>query len=146
MQIYLDVCALSRPFDDQSYLRIRVETEAVNLIMAYVKKGHYKLILSPVHTAETAAIDDRFEREQIQGILKRYGNQVGADLKAVRQRTDELVQSGFGVADAAHIAFAEAANAKFITCDDRLLRICSKRNICIWSGDPVKFCVMEDLK
>jgi len=30
--IYPDVCALCRPFDDQSYLRIRMETEAVNLI------------------------------------------------------------------------------------------------------------------
>ncbi|MDF2953368.1 MAG: hypothetical protein OD816_000613 [Thermodesulfobacterium sp.] len=30
--IYLDVCALCRPFDDQSYLRIRMETEAINLI------------------------------------------------------------------------------------------------------------------
>jgi hypothetical protein len=28
--IYLDVCALSRPFDEQGYLRIRLETEAVN--------------------------------------------------------------------------------------------------------------------
>lgn len=34
--VYLDVCALSRPFDDQSYLRIRIETEAVNLILSNV--------------------------------------------------------------------------------------------------------------
>jgi len=32
MPVYLDVCALSRPFDDQAFLRIRLETEAVNLI------------------------------------------------------------------------------------------------------------------
>ena len=31
--IYLDVCVLSRPFDDQSFLRIRLETEAVNLML-----------------------------------------------------------------------------------------------------------------
>ncbi|MCL4321813.1 MAG: hypothetical protein M0016_00195 [Deltaproteobacteria bacterium] len=27
--IYIDVCALCRPFDDQSLLRIRLETETV---------------------------------------------------------------------------------------------------------------------
>ena len=37
--VYLDVCALIRPFDDQSFLRIRLETEAVNLILSRVHKG-----------------------------------------------------------------------------------------------------------
>ena len=40
--VYLDVCALCRPFDDQSYLRIKMETEAVNLILAKVKKVSIK--------------------------------------------------------------------------------------------------------
>jgi hypothetical protein len=34
--VYLDVCSLCRPFDDQKYSRIRLETEAVNLIFAKV--------------------------------------------------------------------------------------------------------------
>lgn len=42
--IYLDVCALSRPFDEQDYLRIRLETEAVNLILSKVKEGYYKCL------------------------------------------------------------------------------------------------------
>jgi len=47
--IYLDVCVLCRPFDNQQYLRIKMEMEAVNLILSNVKKGKYKLIVSPVH-------------------------------------------------------------------------------------------------
>lgn len=39
MKLYLDVCALSRPFDEQDYLRIRLETEAVNLILSNIRKG-----------------------------------------------------------------------------------------------------------
>jgi len=31
--IYFDVCVLSRPFDDQTFLRVRLETEAANLIL-----------------------------------------------------------------------------------------------------------------
>ncbi len=42
-RIYLDVCSLCRPFDDQSYTRIRLETEAVNLILSRVKSKHYEL-------------------------------------------------------------------------------------------------------
>lgn len=34
--VYIDVCALSRPFDEQEYIRIRLETEAVNLILSPV--------------------------------------------------------------------------------------------------------------
>jgi len=45
--IYIDVCALSRPFDEQSYIRIRLETEAMNLILSKIRDGKYKLVVSP---------------------------------------------------------------------------------------------------
>ncbi|HUT71567.1 MAG TPA: hypothetical protein VMW89_12920 [Desulfatiglandales bacterium] len=48
--IYVDVCALSRPFDDQSFMRIRLETEAVNLILSKIKEGRFKLLVSTAHT------------------------------------------------------------------------------------------------
>ena len=41
--IYIDVCALCRPFDEQEYMRIRLETEAVNLILSKVRDGNYML-------------------------------------------------------------------------------------------------------
>jgi len=39
MRVYLDVCCLNRPFDDQSQERIRVESDAVELILRPVQKG-----------------------------------------------------------------------------------------------------------
>jgi len=39
--IYIDVCSLSRPFDDQDYLRIRMETDAVTLILSRARQGIY---------------------------------------------------------------------------------------------------------
>jgi hypothetical protein len=36
MKIYLDVCCLNRPFDDQTQDRIRLETEAVMLILGRI--------------------------------------------------------------------------------------------------------------
>lgn len=119
--IYVDVCALSRPFDDQDYLRIRLETVAVNLLLSNVKKGSYRLLISPVHIREIGVIPDILERVELQTILDKLGEPVRVDLDEARARAEELANSGFGVADAAHVAFAEQAGAPFISCDDVLV-------------------------
>jgi hypothetical protein len=64
-KVYLDACSLCRPFDDQRYLRIRLETEAVNLILSKIKEGKYKMLVSPVHIKEIEAIENNFERIEI---------------------------------------------------------------------------------
>jgi predicted nucleic acid-binding protein len=122
--IYIDVCALSRPFDEQNYLRIRLETEAMNLILLKVREGKYKLLFSAVHIKEIEAISDVIERVELQMILDRLGEPIKADLAATRSRAEKLVRLGFGIADAAHVAFAEQLGAQLITCDDRLVKKC----------------------
>ena len=47
--VYLDVCALCRPFDDQQQVRIRLETDAVQLILTHVRQKNLKMITSPMH-------------------------------------------------------------------------------------------------
>jgi hypothetical protein len=106
--IYMDVCALSRPFDDQGFMRIRLETEAVNLILSKTKEGEFKLLVSSAHELEIRAIDDAIERIKLQAILSEMGVPTKGDLSKIRSRAEELVQVGFGVADAAHVAFAES--------------------------------------
>jgi hypothetical protein len=102
--VYLDVCALCRPFDDQLFLRIRLETDAVNLIMSKVLAGQIILVVSSVHFAEIRAIPDNMERLQLLSIVKNFGVLLDADKGMVRKRANELVSLGFGPADAAHIA------------------------------------------
>ena len=63
-----------------------------------------------------------------------------------REKAEELIDLGFGVADAAHIAFAEKTGASFISCDDRLVRKCLNHKIEVWCGNPVAFCEKEELK
>jgi len=144
--IYLDVCALSRLFDDQEYLRIRIETEAVNLILSKVREGNYKMLFSPVHIKEIEAIPDPFERIELRSLLDKLGISINAKLNETRNRAEGLVDVGFGVADAAHIAFAEQAGASFISCDDRLIKKCMVQKINVWCGNPVAFCEREGLK
>ena len=57
-----------------------------------------------------------------------------------------LSAAGFGVADAAHVAFAEQTANFFITCDDKLLKQCKKSELHILACSPVEFVSQEELK
>jgi len=144
--IYMDVCALSRPFDDQDYMRIKLETEAVNLILLKTREGKLKLLFSPVHLTEIEAIPDVFERIELQTVLDELGDVIKGDMSKIRSRAEDLVSLGLGVADAAHVAFAEYSGAEFISCDTRLLKKCKTSKIKVWFGNPVAFCEKEGLK
>lgn len=142
----MDVCALSRPFDDQDYIRIRLETEAVNLIILKIREGRLRLLISPVHLREIEAITDPIERIELQTILTELGEPIKGDMSRIRARAEELINLGFGVADAAHVAFAEHNGAQFISCDEKLLKKCLDRKIKVWCGNPVSFCEKEGLR
>ena len=56
------------------------------------------------------------------------------------------MEQGFGVADAAHLAYAEKAVANFISCDYKLIKKCYRSGIKIWAGSPIMFCEEENIK
>lgn len=56
--VYLDVCALNRPLDDQNQMRIRLEADAVLLILSHARERTLQMVVSPVHASETAASPD----------------------------------------------------------------------------------------
>ena len=147
-RVYLDVGALCRPFDDQTQMRIGLETEAVQLILSHVRSSDLTLVVSVVHDVEIGAIGDLAEREHLSSTLRQIGHRLVADLnlKQARKRAEQLAQQGLGPADAAHLAFAEEAVADFITCDDQLLRQCRRVQPRVWSGTPVAFCEEESLR
>lgn len=145
-RVYLDVCALCRPFDDQTQMRIRLEADAVQLILSHIRSGDFDLVVSPAHEIEIDAIDEHAEREHLLSTLQRIGRRVETDLVDAREHAERLAAQGLGVADAAHLAFAEAAEADFVTCDDRLLRQCRRGKHKVWVGTPIAFCEKEDLQ
>ncbi len=146
VKIYLDVCALCRPYDDQSYMRIKLETIAVQLIFSAIDQNMYDLIYSPVHVKEISAISDQVERFELYHLLQETGKFITVNKPLARKRAEELVLVGLGPADAAHLVFAEAAGADFVTCDDRLCKKCRKLDLAIWTGNPVSFCDKEGLR
>ena len=56
MKIYLDNCCYNRPFDDQSQMKIHLETQAKLYIQAKIKEGIYDLVWSYILDYENGKI------------------------------------------------------------------------------------------
>jgi len=120
--VYLDICALKRPFDDARSERIRREADAVARIFEEAENGRIQLVVSPAHQFE----NDRNPREDRRLATALWLQKTGHSVElasAVDERARSLTGLGFGPLDALHLAFAEHAQARwFVTTDDRLLR------------------------
>ena len=90
-------------------MRIRLETDACYLILQHIQNGRYTMIVSPVHFREVTAIEEGRERTEVTVLLHRYSTTPWCDLRSVRQRAEALQARRFGIANAAHVAFAEAS-------------------------------------
>ena len=125
-RVYLDICSLKRPFDDQRQPRVREEAISVAAIVARAEAGEIALVRSPAHLVE----NDANPREdcRLAAALWIDGAAVDVPLDAdVEARAAELVALGFGPLDALHLAFAERAGARwFVTCDDKLLTLAGR--------------------
>lgn len=69
MKIYLDVSCLNRPFDDQTQVRIRLEAEAVLLILERFDDGVWEQVSSDMATIETDAMPDGDRRARVRLLL-----------------------------------------------------------------------------
>ena len=65
MKIYLDNCCFNRPFDDQSQLRILLESEAKLRIQENIRSGIFELVWSYILDYENSQNPFRERREQI---------------------------------------------------------------------------------
>jgi len=121
--IYLDVCCLNRPFDDQRQERIRLEAEAVLLILGRCEVGAWQWVSSAVVEEEVNNTPSRERRSRVQNMLSGAHRTVALAAAAIA-RAQELKAMGFRTYDALHFACAEQATVDvFLTTDDRVLRI-----------------------
>lgn len=121
-RVYLDVCCLNRPLDDQSQDRIRLETEAILLIYRRCRMENWSLISREAIEAEISKTPDSQRIKKVELALSIAKLRIPLS-DEVRQRSIELVKLGFKAFDAIHIASAEAGQVDvMLTTDDRLLR------------------------
>ena len=124
--VYLDVCCLKRPFDDQRQDRIRLEAEAVLLILQHVEAGDWQWISSAVVEEEVNNTPNRERWYRVKHMLR--GVYVTAALTHTGiERAQELKVLGFRTYDALHLACAEQEGVDtFLTTDDRVIRTATR--------------------
>jgi hypothetical protein len=120
-KIYLDVCCLNRPFDDQAQERIRLEAEAVMLILARVESSTVRLIGSEIIQYEIAADRDVRRRERVRALAHMASVEIQLT-PALEARAVAITALGVAPLDALHLSCAEIAAEVFLTTDDRLLK------------------------
>ena len=121
-KIYLDTCCLSRPFNDQTQLRIRRETEAIEKIFDAFITGDWHWVVSEVLTTEVNNNPNWIQRSRIKSQINIAHQKISIGT-IENLRGKQLETLGFKWFDALHLACAESGKADiFLTTDDRLLR------------------------
>lgn len=120
--IYLDVCCLNRPFDDQRQARIRLETDAIWLIIQEAVAGRYRWVSSEAVSLEIEQNPNPERRRRVEALNSLAAEEIRME-PGDRDRGRELEGWGFGAFDALHIACAERAGVDIVlTTDDGLLK------------------------
>ena len=125
--VYFDVCCLNRPFDDQTQVRIRLESEAVLLLLQAVQDGRLQMASSTAIEYENANNPDRQRHQAVLDLLRLATRTVEITDREER-RARSLTNEGLGAYDALHVACAESVGADvLLTTDDGLQRWANRK-------------------
>lgn len=123
MRIYLDNCCFNRPYDNQTYEIIRLESEAKIFIQNCIKDNKIELVWSFILNFENSANPYKERRESINEWRSISIENIKASEK-IRNYANEL-QNKFGIKakDSLHVACAiEAKCEYFLTTDKNLMK------------------------
>lgn len=122
MRLYLDNCCFNRPFDHQSSLTVRLETEAKLDIQAKILAGVFRLGWSYILDMENQAnpfLDRRVETLR----WKSLADASVEETPEILSTMNSLLTKGFKPLDALHIACAFALGCQyFLTVDKGILK------------------------
>jgi len=123
MRIYLDNCCFNRPFDDQTQLRIRLETEAKLFIQQEIINNKYELVWSYILEYEND-INPFVTRKETIIEWKNVATVDVVESEDILLFSETLKIKGIKTKDALHIACAVNEKCKyFITTDKKLLNV-----------------------
>lgn len=127
MRIYLDICCLKRPFDDQTQERIRLESEAVLTILG-APPDKVQFIRARAHTLENSLNPVAWRAARVEAWIARQPI-LELPEEGLTARIHDLIGLGFKPFDALHLASAELGKADaLLTVDDRFLASARKHS------------------
>lgn len=144
MRIYLDNCCYNRPYDDQSQLKIHIETQAKLDIQDRIRDGRLELATSYIQVIENAANPFDTKRKDIQGFLDTYAKVFVSDKQdfVVKELASDIMKNGIHLMDACHIACAILAHCDvFLSTDKRVLKFTATS---VRIMNPATFLIEED--
>lgn len=122
MKIYLDNCCFNRPFDNQRYLNVSLETQAKLRVQEEIHNGKHDLVWSSIEDYENSHNPFEIRRTSI-AKWRNLAVKIQMADEEVVQKAEEIMKKGINNKDALHIASAISAECDaFITVDRKLLR------------------------
>ncbi len=105
MKIYLDNCCYNRPFDDQSQIRIHLETQAKLYIQDKIKEGIYHLVWSYILDYENGKNPYEEKRLAISPWRAIASSFIAEETEEILTFAESLVLRGIKTYDALHISW-----------------------------------------
>jgi predicted nucleic acid-binding protein len=141
MKVYLDNCCYNRPYDDQTQLRIEIETKAKLHIQQQIADQELLLVCSVIVEFENNDNPYPLRRHVIKSFLH-HASEFVDQTDEVLSIAQEISKTGVKAKDASHLACAIQSECDyFLTTDDRLLKYKDDRIAII---NPVDFIALED--
>lgn len=120
-RVYLDNCCYNRPFDDQTQLKIQLETLAKLKIQKDIRDGIYELAWSYILDYENGLNPFEEKRQSIEPWRNIASHNVTETADIIRL-AEQLKEKGIKTYDSLHIACAVNAGCDFfLTTDKKLL-------------------------
>ena len=121
----MDNCCFNRPYDDQSYINISLETQAKLYIQELIRQGQIEMAASYMLIYENSQNPYEIRKRAITEFIENNTAIYVSDTKfdEVRQKAAEIIKTGVKYKDACHVACALLAKCEyFLTTDRRLLK------------------------
>ena len=125
MRVYLDMCCYNRPYDDQSQIKVSLETQAKLHIQDQIQKKQLELVASYMLRYECGQNPYEMRRRAIMQFVDTHtAAYVGLERKGeIESMAAEIMNTGVKFKDACHVASAIYAECSyFISTDKRLLK------------------------
>lgn len=122
MRLYLDVCCLNRPFDDQTQDRVHLESEAVLSILRHLEENMWEWVSSSVVLYEVNRISNSDRKHRILRLCDKASHIIQMN-ENIYNASEKFKKLGFKTYDALHLACASTAAVDvFLSTDDKLVK------------------------
>lgn len=141
MRVYLDNCSYNRPYDDQSQMRIYLETQAKLHIQDMIRQEQIELVTSYILDFENSNNRSIQKKQTIEKFMKEYAALYVSNKneKDIARIANAIMETGIKEKDAYHVACAVIAECNyFVTTDDRLLKYQSERIEVVTPGEFIR--------